>query len=67
MKTLNSVSFDITYKCNYRCKHCFNSSGNRPRNLELTDEQVRKIVHDIAAQDQIQCVYVGVSLFCGKM
>ena len=50
MKTLNSVSFDITYKCNYRCKHCFNSSGNRPRNLELTDEQVRKIVHDIAAQ-----------------
>ena len=50
MKTLNSLSFDITYKCTYRCKHCFNSSGNRPRNLELTDEQVRKIVHDIAAQ-----------------
>ena len=24
---LKVVSLDITYKCNFRCRHCYNSSG----------------------------------------
>ena len=39
MKTLKSASIDITYNCNFRCKHCFNSSGEHIRKTpEMSDE-----------------------------
>ena len=49
MKDINSVSFDITYNCNFRCKHCYNSSGERCEYTELSDETVRKIAKDIVS------------------
>ena len=35
---LKVVSLDITYKCNFRCRHCYNSSGEHNfNNKELSD------------------------------
>ncbi|MFQ9669135.1 radical SAM protein [Thomasclavelia spiroformis] len=49
MKILHSVAIDITYKCNYCCKHCYNSSGNVEKiNKEMTDEEILKIIDDIS-------------------
>lgn len=48
MKKINSASIDITYKCNYRCKHCYNSSGCHDNTLEMTDDKVIKVAEQIA-------------------
>lgn len=43
------IGLDITNKCNYRCLHCYNSSGeNNSCNNELTDDEVLKLIKDIA-------------------
>ena len=45
-----SVSLDITYKCNLRCLHCFNSSGeHNTGQKEMTDEEILSICDDIVA------------------
>lgn len=41
------ISFDITYQCNLRCLHCYNSSGTHDCGVELSDNQFLKIVDDI--------------------
>lgn len=48
MKTLKTASIDITYKCNFRCKHCFNSSGEHTRKMsEMTDEIIMKVANEL--------------------
>lgn len=41
------VFYDITYKCNLRCKHCFTSSGVE-RTEELTTDEKLKLVEQLA-------------------
>lgn len=41
-----SISIDITYRCNFRCLHCYNCSGTVPR-PELNDEQLSTVVKDL--------------------
>ncbi|MBO0441434.1 radical SAM protein [Candidatus Enterococcus ikei] len=48
---ITSASFDLTYKCNLKCKHCFNSSGDLSpcyHQQVLTHEEKEKILLDIA-------------------
>ena len=46
---LKVVSLDITYKCNFRCRHCYNSSGEHNLcNKELSDEEMVVLVKGIA-------------------
>lgn len=48
MVKLKSVAIDITYGCNFRCKHCYNSSGEHERkSKEISDEKILEIVNDI--------------------
>lgn len=48
MSGLQTTSIDITYKCNFRCKHCYNSSGEHLRNnRELSDEKILKLVDEL--------------------
>lgn len=45
---LETVSIDITNKCNLRCKHCFNYSGEQSRNCkELSDQEFLKIINEV--------------------
>lgn len=49
MKKLKSASVDITYDCNFRCLHCFNSSGEQGiKRPYLTDEEIVTVVKQIA-------------------
>ena len=34
------VSIDITYTCNFSCRHCFNGSGEHDFREELSDEML---------------------------
>lgn len=36
--TIKSVSVDLTYDCNFRCLHCFNSSGEQKINRQKLGE-----------------------------
>lgn len=48
MKELQTASIDITYKCNFRCKHCFNSSGEHSGiKQELSDEKILETADEI--------------------
>lgn len=44
----HSVALDITNKCNLRCLHCFNNSGeNDVVANELSDNEVLELVDSI--------------------
>mgnify|MGYP003452044044 CR=1 FL=1 len=43
----HQISFDITNKCNLRCLHCYNSSGeNLASQNELTDQEVLDFIDE---------------------
>lgn len=52
MKKIRSAYLDLTYECNFRCLHCFNSSGehNNTRKL-LTDGECVKIALELASYE----------------
>lgn len=42
------IQFDITNKCNFRCLHCYNKSGeNFVCNNELTDKEILRFIKDV--------------------
>jgi MoaA/NifB/PqqE/SkfB family radical SAM enzyme len=42
------MSFDITNKCNFRCLHCYNRSGENPViERELTDDEILEFANDL--------------------
>ncbi|AKC61724.1 MULTISPECIES: radical SAM protein [Clostridium] len=55
------MSIDITYKCNLRCKHCFNYSGEQDIGLqEMSDDQILKITKDIIKMSpEVVCICGG--------
>ena len=59
-------SWDITNKCNLRCKHCFNSSGDAEKYCfedELTDDECIKLAKEIAmVKPQQLCICGGETL-----
>lgn len=42
------ISFDITNKCNLRCKHCSVCAGDNIRGNDMTVEQLKKMLKSIA-------------------
>lgn len=45
-----SIAFDITSRCNFRCLHCYNRSGENPFTKdELSDSEVNKFIEDAAS------------------
>lgn len=49
VKGPSQISIDVTYKCNFRCRHCYNASGgdNCFIDNELTDEELLTLTKDI--------------------
>ena len=38
----------MTYQCSFRCLHCFNTSGEHPKEfVELTDEEWLNVIKDV--------------------
>lgn len=45
---ISSVSFDVTNQCNFRCKHCFNYSGEQKvSDKELDDQELIQLSNQI--------------------
>lgn len=56
----HQISFDITNKCNLRCLHCYNSSGeNLASQNELTDQEVLDFI------DEFKSIKLLNFCFCG--
>ena len=57
---LSSIAFDITYKCNFRCRHCYNSSGEHDLECcEISDEEFLKVAEDIVKISPSQVCVCG--------
>ena len=41
----NTLFLEITNACNYKCKHCYNSSGDK-KTTEFTTEEFNKIINE---------------------
>lgn len=44
---IRSAAIDITNKCNFRCLHCFNHSGEHKREMEMSDDEIVNVFNDI--------------------
>lgn len=67
IKSPNSVAFDVTSKCNFRCRHCYNNSGNDIFE-ELSDEELLRIANEIAdMQPTGVCLCGGEPLLRGNV
>lgn len=54
------IAFDVTNKCNLRCLHCYNSSGeNNVINNELTDQEVLEFVGDLLPMKLLNFCFCG--------
>ena len=57
-KRMISIIFEITNRCNLRCKHCYNDSGAK-RDGELTFEEIKKSVDTFAGIGVLNMVLSG--------
>lgn len=56
----SQLAFDITNKCNFRCIHCFNRSGeNEIIKNELTDDEVIAFIEDLAELKPLNLCFCG--------
>lgn len=53
------ASIDITDKCNLRCRHCFNSSGTREIDSELTKDELLRVAKEILELDPLVICFCG--------
>lgn len=64
------VALDVTYNCNLRCLHCFNSSGetNRVNRKELSDEELLNVADSIIElKPRAVCLCGGEPILRGKI
>lgn len=54
------LALDITNKCNLRCLHCYNSSGeNGIIETELSDEEVKKFIRELLPMKLLNFCFCG--------
>lgn len=57
------VSIDLTYTCNFSCRHCFNGSGEHDFREELSDEMLYNLSKDIGKlKPTVVCLCGGETL-----
>ncbi len=57
---LYSVTFELTYRCNERCRHCYVSQKDLP---ELSTEQIKAVMTDLREMNVFNLVFTGGELF----
>lgn len=56
---IGTCAIDLTYKCTFRCLHCFNSSGEHSLNKqELSDAEILQFIDDIN-NDSVGLISIG--------
>lgn len=56
---IRSTAIDITNKCNFRCLHCYNYSGDHHRENEMSDEELIKVFDEIARLNPDSICFCG--------
>lgn len=57
---IETVSIDLTYNCNLRCLHCFNSSGEHSKKKQLmSNDEIFNIVKDIVKLNPKNICFCG--------
>jgi len=62
-RQLYSATIELTYRCNERCRHCFIVDERRP---ELTTEQFKSVLDDLAEMGTFNLVFTGGEIFIRK-
>jgi len=60
-KYLKDVQWSITSRCNYKCRHCFESAPSKTKAKDLSTDECIKIIDDMAS-----CGVSGVSITGGE-
>jgi len=56
----HQIAFDLTYKCNFRCLHCYNLSGENILNRnELKDNEVVSFIKDVSKLQPYNFCFCG--------
>ena len=59
--SVTTAAIDVTYKCNLRCLHCFNSSGEHNFGYsELSDDEIFDVAKQLGKIEKLQSL-----CFCG--
>lgn len=58
------ISFDITQRCNLRCVHCFNNSGDQAPNKDMSREQRLGIARQVAQMKPFNVCMCGGECLC---
>jgi radical SAM protein with 4Fe4S-binding SPASM domain len=53
------VSFAITRRCNLRCPHCYSESVEEPHPDELSTEEARRVISDVASLGTRMIIFDG--------
>lgn len=57
------ISVDLTYNCNFSCRHCFNGSGEHSFRKELSDEALYNLSKEIGElKPTVVCLCGGETL-----
>ena len=59
------VSFDITQRCNLRCVHCFNNSGDQAPNADMPRDTKLAIARQVAEMHPFNVCLCGSECLCG--
>ncbi len=60
---LLSATFELTYKCNEKCRHCYISASDKP---ELSTEKIKAVLDELANLNVLNVVFTGGELFVRK-
>ncbi len=59
---LVTVQFELTYRCNERCKYCY-CVTDKSTEKELTTSEIKKILDELAEMNVLEVVFTGGDLF----
>lgn len=62
-KRLCSATFELTYRCNEKCRHCYVAASDK---TELTTEKVLSVLDELADYNVLNIVFTGGELFTRK-
>jgi len=62
-KQLHTVTLELTYKCNERCRHCYIVDDDRK---ELTTEQIKSVLDELSNMNVFCIVFTGGEVFTRK-
>ena len=60
---LYAMTFELTYHCNERCRHCYISQKDLP---EMSTTQIKTVIHDLRKMGVFNLIFTGGELFVRK-